>query len=336
MSDFIRIPAGNVRAEFFRVLTSNGFDQSKASICADVFMNNSVDGVYSHGVNRFPKFIGMVKKGVVKPDAEAICKNKANNIEQWDGQLGIGIVNALRCTDRAIELAKGSGIGCVAIAHTNHWMRGGTYGWRAAKAGCVFIGWSNTIANMPAFGALNHKLGNNPLVIAVPYENEAIVLDMAMSQFSYGAMEMYELKNQRLPVYGGYDTKGELTTDPSEIKKSQRTLPIGYWKGAGLSLLLDMLAAVLSGGLSVAEISSQDAERNLSQIFIVIDPAKFGDQHSITKIIKNILDDFKTSIPEGPNKTIRYPGENVLETRASNLAEGIPVSRTVWSEIQSL
>jgi 3-dehydro-L-gulonate 2-dehydrogenase len=330
MPEFIHLSAQDLRTEFYRVLLATGFDHNKASICADVFTGNSVDGVYSHGVNRFPKFIGMVKKDAIDPSAEAVCKNKAGNIEQWDGQKGAGIVNALKCTDRAIEIAKTSGIGCVALSHTNHWMRGGTYGWRAAKAGCIFIGWSNTIANTPAWGAIDSKLGNNPLVIAIPHEDEAIVLDMAMSQFSYGAMEMYELKNEKLPVHGGYNTKGELSNDPKEIKKSQRTLPIGYWKGSGLSLVLDILAATLSGGLSVNEVTKQDSERNLSQVFIAIN-ASFSPS-----ILKNILDDFHSSTPETPGKRVRYPGENVLKTRAKNLLEGVPVSSSIWDEIRTL
>jgi len=333
MPEFLKISAEELYKEFLRALTKNGVSTSTAAECATVFMNNSVDGVYSHGVNRFPKFIGMLKKGAVDPNAEAVCKNKLGNVEQWDGQKGIGVINAIRCTDRAIEIAKSSGIGCVALAHTNHWMRGGTYGWRAAKAGCIFVGWSNTIANTPAWGAVNHKLGNNPLVIAVPFEGEAIVLDMAMSQFSYGAMEMYELKNEKLPVNGGYDTNGQLSNDPKEIKRSQRTLPIGYWKGSGLSLMLDILAATLSGGLSVSEITKQESERNLSQVFIVIDPTRLNTGPAI---IKNILDDFHSSTPETPGKRVRYPGENVLKTRAKNLLEGVPVSSTIWDEIRSL
>ncbi|HZY80456.1 MAG TPA: 3-dehydro-L-gulonate 2-dehydrogenase [Cyclobacteriaceae bacterium] len=332
MPDFIRIPPSTLLHEFHRILIANGFDNQKALACAEIFANNSIDGIYSHGVNRFARFVGMVKAGTVKPSMEPVLKSKNGNVEQWNGQLGPGPLNALKATDRVIELAKSGGIGCVAMSHTNHWMRGGTYGWRAAKAGCVFIGWSNTIANTPAWGAINHKLGNNPLVLAVPHGDEAIVLDMAMSQFSYGAMEMYELKNEKLPVYGGFDTKGNLTTDPSEIKKTQRTLPIGYWKGAGLSLLLDILGVVLSDGLSVAGITAQDSERNLSQVFIGIDVSKFGN----TNLIQAILDDFKTSVPETPGKTVRYPGENVVETRAKNLAEGIPVSQKVWDEIRYL
>jgi 3-dehydro-L-gulonate 2-dehydrogenase len=287
----------------------------------------------------------MVKKGFVKPGEEAMPNNQypitngqwpKSNVEQWDGRLGPGPINAIKCTDRAIELAKNFGIGCVGLAKTNHWMRGGTYGWRAAKAGCVFIGWSNTTANTPAWGAVNHKLGNNPMVIAVPYGDEAIVLDMAMTQFSYGALEMYSLKKEHLPVYGGFDTNGKLTTDPSEIIKSQRILPTGYWKGSGLSLLLDILAAVLSGGLSVADITKDDPERNVSQVFIAIDLKRFGEHHSITKTIHAIIEDFKSSVPEIPGRTVRYPGENVVKTRAENIAQGIPVSRKIWNEITSL
>lgn len=326
MPNFVTVPSNNLQSEFFRILLSVGFDDHKASIVSEVFTNNSVDGVYSHGVNRFPKFVAMVKAGIVKPAEEALCVNRIGNVEQWDGHEGPGIVNALKCTDRAVELAKASGIGCVALAKTNHWMRGGTYGWRAAKAGCVFIGWSNTIANTPAFGAINRKLGNNPLVIAVPFEGEAIVLDMAMSQYSYGALENYALKKEKLPVYGGYDSNGNLTDDPSEIMKTQRSLPIGYWKGSGLSLLLDILAATLSGGLSVAGITAQGPEKNLSQIFIAIDFSKFRSE-----VVKDIIDDFKTSVPQ-----VRYPGENVLKTRERNLKEGIPVSRSIWDEIKSL
>ena len=330
MPPFLNISASDLKKEFYRILIATGFDEQKASACAEVFTDNSIDGVYSHGVNRFPKFIAMVKAGAVDPSVEAVAKNKIGNVEQWDGRKGPGIVNAIKCTDRAVELAKSGGIGCVALAHTNHWMRGGTYGWRAAKAGCIFIGWSNTIANTPAWGAINHKLGNNPLVIGIPYKGEAIVLDMAMSQFSYGAMEMYDLKNEKLPVHGGYDTKGRLTTDPKEITMSQRTLPIGYWKGSGLSLLLDILAVSLSGGLSVAEVTKQEHETNLSQVFICI------ESFSNDALVKNILEDFKSSLPENPDRPVRYPGENVLKTREKNLVEGVPVLRSIWDEIRTL
>ncbi|MDQ6904321.1 MAG: Ldh family oxidoreductase, partial [Bacteroidota bacterium] len=247
-----------------------------------------------------------------------------------------GILNALHVTDTVISLASEFGIGCVAIKNTNHWMRGGTYGWRAAKAGYVFIGWTNTIANMPAWGAKNAKLGNNPLVMALPFHDEAIVLDMAMSQYSYGALEQSAMKNEKLAVFGGFDTEGNLTNDPNEILSSNSPLPVGYWKGAGMSLLLDLLATILSGGLSTAEISKKDIEYGLSQVFIAIDISKLGSHSLVTKTIENILQDYHQSIPVNDLKKITYPGERVLNTRKQNLENGIPVLKKVWDEIQKL
>ena len=334
--DFLRIPIAEVESRLIQVLIKHGFASSKAEACASVFIGNSLDGVYSHGVNRFVKFIEYVKNGQVQPNRDAICKHSIGSIEQWDGQSGPGPINALTATDRVMELAAKNGIGCVTLANTNHWMRGGTYGWRAAKKGFVFIGWSNTIANMPAWGGIDSRLGNNPLVIAVPYQNEAIVLDMAMSQYSYGALEVAQLKNEKLSVPGGYDEKGELSYDPAAIKKSWRALPIGYWKGAGLSLLLDILATLLSGGLSVSEISKDNIEARLSQVYIAIDISKLDNFKTIASAIDQIIEDYKQSVPEKEGKNIRYPGENILHIRAENLARGIPVYKSTWEEIQKL
>ena len=178
----------------------------------------------------FRSFVEYIIKAYIKPGVEPSLIKKAGNIEQWDGNLGAGILNAGIVTERAMQLAKENGMGCVALSNTNHWMRGGSYGWQAAKKGFAFIGFTNTIANMPAWGALDQKLGNNPLVIAIPYNEEAIVLDMAMSQYSFGAMEMAVIKKEPLSYQGGFDKDGNLTNDPSAILATRRPLPIGYWK----------------------------------------------------------------------------------------------------------
>ena len=133
-------------------------------------------------------------------------------------------------------------------------MRGGTYGWQAADAGVIGICWTNTLANLPPWGASVPALGNNPLIIAVPRPAGHVVLDMAMSQFSYGALATYRRSGQLLPVDGGFDAEGHLTRDPAAIEASQRPLPIGYWKGSGLAMMLDMIAALLSGGLATHQI----------------------------------------------------------------------------------
>ncbi|HEY3388660.1 MAG TPA: 3-dehydro-L-gulonate 2-dehydrogenase, partial [Prolixibacteraceae bacterium] len=314
----IRIPAMQMEEEFIRILLKQGFREDKARSCASVFTGNSVDGVLSHGVNRFSRFVKYVSNGLIDVDAEPELVHSAGAVEQWNGKLGPGPLNAFKCTERAMELARNSGIGCVALSNTNHWMRGGTYGWKAAKAGFVFIGWTNTIGLMPAWGAIDNKLGNNPLVIAVPCGDEAIVLDMARSQYSYGKMEMKVLEISMLDFPGGYNSSNELTCNPSEILDSKRPLPIGFWKGSGLTLLLDILAAILSGGLSTSEISKKKDESAVSQVFIAFDLSKLGSFPSIQNTISEIIADYKASVPVDKKSNIRYPGEQILKIRAAN------------------
>lgn len=333
---FIRVSFREMYTTFETILLRNGFTEDDAKTCAHVFATNSLEGIYTHGVNRFPKFIQYCNEGYVKIDGEPTRSHQFGAIEQWDGNLGPGVLNALHSTGRAMELASQHGVGCVALANTNHWMRGGYYGWQAAKKGFVFIGWTNTLANMPAWGGVDAKLGNNPLVIAVPFGDDAIVVDTAMSQYSYGSLDLYRSKKEKLPVPGGYDELGNLSTDPDAIRKTGRVLPIGYWKGAGMSLLLDIVGTILSAGLSTSEISKLKAEHALSQVFIAFDLSKLQNNDSIQNSVKQIIDDYHTSVPEDEVKAVRFPGERIKKDREENRLKGIPVSEKIWNEVLDL
>ncbi len=332
----IRIPYQQMQSEFKRILLNHQFTEDQAERCARIFAVNSLEGIYSHGVNRFERFIRHIQKGHIRVEKQPVLNNPVGALEQWDGNLGPGPLNAWFSTDRAMRLAGEYGLGAVALANTNHWMRGGTYGWKAAKKGFAFIGWTNTEANMPAWGSEDSRLGNNPLVFAVPFQNEAIVLDFAMSQYSYGKMETKKLEGEPLPYPGGFSRKGELSTNPSEILETGRPLPIGYWKGAGLSLLLDILAAILSAGLSTHQISQREEEYGVSQVFIAMDLKKLSNYPSIESTISDIIDDLKQSATDKPETKVRYPGENVMITRKENLKNGIPVNKQVWDDIRKL
>jgi 3-dehydro-L-gulonate 2-dehydrogenase len=217
-------------------------------------------------------------------------------------------------------------------------MRGGSYGWQAADAGLFAICWTNTLANLPAWGASSPTLGNNPLVIAIPGAGgRHIVLDMAMSQFSYGALSAYAARGAQLPVPGGYDAHGSLTTDPAAIEASGRALSIGYWKGSGLSLVLDMLAAMLSGGHAAHQIPRQSTrESGVSQVFLAIDPSHFATRPDLDRIAAGILQSLRDATPIDPARPIRYPGEQTLQLREENLELGVPVDPAIWQKLQSL
>jgi 3-dehydro-L-gulonate 2-dehydrogenase len=327
------LPHEKIQETLYTVLRNFNVPEQKAKVCSEVFTRNSLEGVYSHGVNRFPRFVGLIERGVIKVDKDAKCVHRSGAIEQWNGQSGFGITNAISCTERAVQLAMDNGIGCVAVSHTNHWMRAGTYARIATEKGCAFVAWSNTIQNTPAWGSVEPKLGNNPLTLGIPFNDTPIVLDMAMSQYSYGALEEYRMNERQLPVAGGFDESGKLTTDPASILKSRRTLPIGYWKGSSLSLMLDILAATLSNGLSVSEISKQADEANLSQVFIAFNLKSLSNFPAMGATIQRVIDDLKQSALEKPESPVRYPGESVGKIRSNNLANGIPIRKQVWDEI---
>ncbi|WP_295795601.1 3-dehydro-L-gulonate 2-dehydrogenase [Mucilaginibacter sp.] len=329
----MRIPFETLQAEFKRVLLSLDFPEEKANLCATIFAENSRDGVYTHGLNRFPVFVEFVKEGLVIPDAEPTQDAAFGSLEQWNGNLGPGILNARFCMDRAMELANINGIGCVALKNTNHWMRAGAYGWQAAEAGLIGICFTNTIANLPPWGGVDPRLGNNPLVIAIPRKGGHVVLDMAISQYSVGKLNQYKNNNEELPLPGGYNVDGNLSTNAAEILESKRLLPVGFWKGSGLSLVLDLLATVLSQGKSTAKITESESESGVSQVFICIQPE---DSSYTQQAVEEIIAYTKTSRPEHEGGAISYPGENTLRTREKSLKEGVLVDERIWVKVLGL
>ena len=334
MSIFIQ--AEEMKAVFLEKLKAHGVtDMEIADECAAIMVENSVNGVYSHGVNRFPRMISNIDQGYIKPDMRPTLVQSFGAFEKWDGNLGMGNTNARICMDRAIALAKQFGIGCVALKNTNHWMRGGQYGLQAADAGCVGICWSNTMPNMPAWGGVDCRIGNNPFILCVPKEGGHLMMDGAMSQFSYGKLETTRLAGKKLPVIGGYDTNGELTDDPGEIEKSRRLIPMGYWKGSGMSILLDMIVTILSDGNSVCEVGKLGSdEYALSQIFIAINAEKTTDRREA--LLENIIEDVKNSIPVSEKSRPRVPNERSNHVREENLVDGVPVEESVWQTILAL
>ena len=327
----IRLSIEAISETLRTILTKVGFSNERAALCARLFAETSRDGVYSHGLNRFPRFIEAISNDIVDVNAEPSLVQSFGALERWDGHSGPGNLNAYSSMRRAIELSSKHGIGCVALRNTNHWMRGGSYGWQAADAGFIGICWTNTLPNLPPWGGTTPTVGNNPFVISVPRAEGNVVLDMAMSQFSFGALESYRRRGDQLPVVGGFDVAGELTSDPAAIEASERPLPIGYWKGSGLSLMLDMVAALLSDGRATYQIPSEVVkETKVSQVFV-------ATQASATNkdtMLEGVLAFMKSSAAD--QSAVRYPGERTLATRMTNLAEGIPVDEIIWESILKL
>ena len=321
---------------FEEILLKYDFNTEDAKLCAGIFANSTADGYHSHGVNRFAEFLKTITDGYVKLGAKPERELALGSFERWNGKLGPGPLNAYFSMNRAIEIAKESGMGCVALQNGSHWMRGGSYGWQAANAGCIAICFTNTMPNMPSWGSKEANTGNNPLIIAVPKEEGHIVLDMSLSQFSYGKLWNYAREGKELPFEGGFNADGNLTKDPNEILETKRLLPTGQWKGSGLSILIDLMVTLLSSGRSTAKIGEMEAEYGLSQVFICFDAEQMNSSDKHNALVDEIINFVRSASPDKEGGTIEFPGSQTKKRRELSEKEGVLVDDKIWQELLNL
>lgn len=332
----MNISYDELKQEFKRVLISRNVPDSIADSCAAMFADTTESGVYSHGVNRFPRFIQQLEKGDIVPEANPSKVLSIGAIEQWDAHQSIGNLTARKMMDRAIEIADNFGIGVVALKNANHWMRGGAYGLQAAEKGYVGICWTNSLAALPPWGAKECRIGTNPIIVAIP-SDPITMIDMSCSMYSYGMLEVNRLAGKQTFVDAGFDDDGNFTKDPATIENNRRLLPMGFWKGSGLSIVLDMLATILSNGLSVSELTEdKGGEFCVSQVFIAIKLDKLIDGKTKDEKLNRIIEYVKTAERADPNVSIRLPGHELKNKIKKNREDGIPVDDSVWKTIKSM
>ena len=200
-------------------------------------------------------------------------------------------------------------------------MRGGV---RLAERGeqTISISFTNAQRQSP-WGGTTATLANNPMVIAVPRKEGHIVLDMAPA----ANIRLARCCNTRVIMNScgasGYDSDGNISHDPVAIAASKRLLPFGFWKGSGLTMMIDLLVTVFGkGGQWLQTGSAAWGVRSASQVFIAIKPQDTQQTHSL---IEEIFKAIKSSPPVNPDKPVVYPGENTLKMRNKNLKEGVLV-----------
>lgn len=302
---------------------------------AEIFAGNSLDGVYSHGMNRFPRYLSDMDSGLCdRTVTQAERVSGFGALEVWDAHFGIGPLIAEQMTRRAIDLAREHGIACVALRNNSHWLRAGRYGLMMADAGMMGICFTNTCMNLVAYGAKEPSTGNNPITFAIPRRAGNLVMDMAVSQYAFGKLEIMAQEGKMLDTPCGYDTEGNLTCDPRKINESGLMMPMALWKGSALSIMLDLMAASLSLGRTSLDIGRPaDGERGMSQVFICLNPAAVVDAGEMDAQIERTVAFLNALPPKDGVHGVHAPGENLAATRARNLRDGIPVTEETWKKI---
>jgi len=175
--------------------------------------------------------------------------------------------------------------------------------------------------------------------MALPGEKEPILVDMAMTQYSFGKLQTTRLAGKQLPYPGGFDKDGNLTSDPGAIEASMRPLPIGYWKGSAFAFVLDIMAAVFSDGVGAAGIDSigKGSCGGCSQVFIAIDPSKLTTVEHMCELQELAKQHIKSSaVAEEGTGDIRHPGAGTATTRADSEKNGVWIDDGMWAEICAL
>ncbi|MGN0773807.1 MAG: Ldh family oxidoreductase [Candidatus Ventricola sp.] len=302
---------------------------------AEIFAGNSLDGVYSHGMNRYPRYLSDMGSGLC--DAKVTQAERVSGLgglEVWDAHFGVGPLIAQQMAERAIELARTHGVACVALRNNSHWLRAGRYGLMMADAGMMGLCMTNTCMNLVAYGAKEPSTGNNPITIAIPRKAGSLVMDMAVSQYAFGKLEIMAQEGGMLDTPCGYDTEGNLTSDPKKIVESGLMTPMALWKGSALSIMIDLMVSMLSLGRTSLEIGTPaDGEKGMSQLFVCMNPAAVVDMDKAEAQMEKTIAFLNGLEPKDGVHGVHAPGENLEKTRARNRERGIPVTEDTWKKI---
>jgi LDH2 family malate/lactate/ureidoglycolate dehydrogenase len=316
-------------------LATVGVPASVREVEAEITAEADLLGVPSHGVSLVPPLMAAIRAGSIKasPQPSLLRDRGATCVADADG--GPGRHAALWAMERAMERAGRHGIGLCLATNMAHWGRGHAYAYRAALAGMVGICTTNAMTNMLGFGSSRPLLGNNPMAIGIPRgaHQDPIVLDMAMSQAAIGKIGTYAREGRPVPQGWGLDAAGQATSDPASILASRRVLPMGEHKGAGLSLMLELLTGALAGGLLSYEIAlgTGGLDTGTTKLFIALDVAAVSDRERFDARTADMLAYLRENDDAAEGFT--YPGERGWRTRERYLAEGIPIHGAIVAQL---
>jgi L-2-hydroxycarboxylate dehydrogenase (NAD+) len=272
----------------------------------------------------------------LKPNIRVVQERAATAL--IDGDNGMGHLVMKRAAEIAIDKARVAGIGWVGARWSNHAGPASLYARMPLAAGMVGLYFAVGNANhLPPWGGLDMLLSTNPIAVAIPTRDEPpIVLDMATTVAAYGKVKAYAAKGLQMPEGWMVARDGKPLTDPRRAAEGF-LLPIGGYKGYGLSLVVGLIAGTLNGaamGRDVIDFNADAANpTNTGQAVAAIDPAAFGDPEAFRKAVDQVVRDLRASERMPGVERIWMPGEQSHERIAAHRREGIPLSAGVMASL---
>lgn len=320
------------------VLTAIGLADDDAVVTAHHLVEANLHGVDTHGVMRLVQYAQSVSAHEVnpKPNVRVLTRQGCTALIDADG--GYGFRPCVMGVDLAVELAREHAVGVVGIRDSHHFGAAGAFASRIAEAGLIGLVAANTGPVMAVPGGARPAAGNNPISVAVPRpDGPPLVLDMALSQTALGRIRLAAVEGRSIPIGWAMDREGKPTSDPQEALRSQMLAPMGGHKGYGLSLMIDVLAGVLTGS-PVG--SDADAHAHFSggvgHFVLALRPDLFVGRGEFDQALERRLAEVLATPPAAGSDGVQLPGDPERRVMAERLASGIPLSDQVAGQLTEL
>jgi LDH2 family malate/lactate/ureidoglycolate dehydrogenase len=312
-----------------------GIPGSAADSVARSLVGADLEGVPSHGVMLVPMYLDRLLAGSVSKKTRAEIVHDGGAAVVLDADNMLGQLSSEQAIGLVAERAKKHGLASVAVRNGFHFGTAGYWARALAAQGLVAMAFSNTRPLMPPPGGAERVVGNNPIAIAFPSDDDVLVTDMAMSSTAMGKIRLAEAAGQLIPEGWATDAEGRPTTDPAAAIKGM-LLPAAGPKGFGLALAIDLLCGGLSGGAITDEVNPLYGDPKqpyrCSHFFLGIDPAAFGVADLARRVAKVQEKTRKANRAPG-SETIYAPGDLERARRAAN-GDECPVPPEVIAKLK--
>lgn len=338
MSHVISIQQAN---EFIvRVYEGLGMSAEHAKIVAELMLTADLSGADGHGIFRLPQYASRILDGGINLHPKMHLLKDAPSIGLLHGDNAMGHLVMHECTQMAIEKAKKTGIGWMGCCYGNHAGAGSLYTNLVAQAGFVGMYLAVGSANhMAPWGGIDMLLSTNPIAFSVPMGEAVapVTLDMATTVAAYGKVKMKVQKGEEMPVGWMIDKQGNPLTDPKRSSEGM-LVPIGEYKGYGLSLMIALLAGCMNGASVGSELVDFNADSkaitNTGQTIVAINPDFLGGAEHLIADSNRLVDEIRSSRKLPGVDVIRIPGDGIAKNKATRSVEGIPISETLFKALQ--
>ena len=283
--------SANLKKELIKIFKKYGLNNDHASISASALINAELVGAYGHGLSRLKMYCDRISKKVINPKPKIKIKKISQSISHIDADNSIGFVAADIAIKTAIQNAKKTGIGMVAVKNSGHYGLSGYYAEQAVKKNLITMIYTNAPPAVAPHGALKSLFGTNPICFGTPTGSKVpFILDTSVSMINRGKIRVAARNNQKIPKGVALDKFGKPTTDAKKALKGVQ-LPMASFKGSGLAWMIDILSGVLTGGNHAGRVKDPfddfSGPQNIGHLFIVFKSNLFVNNFK-TRIKDNI------------------------------------------------